>query len=55
MITAILILLGLAMFALGFWSMSQNDEDINRRFCAEVTAAFVGMAIIGAAIVRAII
>ena len=43
------------MFILGFYSMSQNDDDIGKRFCAEITAAFVGLAIIGVAIVRVII
>lgn len=54
MITAILILIGLAMVIGGFWSMFKND-DINNRFCIEVAVAFSGIAVIGAAIVRAII
>ena len=51
MITALLILIGLAMVAGGFWSMFKND-DINNRFCIEVAVAFFGIAVIGAAFVK---
>ncbi len=54
MITALLILIGLAMIAGGFWSMSRH-EGIDGRFCAEVTTVYLGVAVIAAAIVGAII
>ena len=37
----------------GFWSMSRH-EGIDGRFYAEVTTVYSGLAVIGAAIVRAI-
>lgn len=54
MITALFIFIGIAMIAGGFWSMSRHEE-IDKRFCIEVTVTFSGIAVIGAAIVRAII
>ena len=54
MITALLILIGLAMIASGFWSMSRH-EGIGNRFCAEVVTVYSGLGVIGAAFVRAII
>ena len=51
MITALLIFIGLSMIAGGFYSMFKND-DVNKRFCIEVTVAFSGIAVIGAAVVK---
>ena len=54
MITALLIFIGIAMIAGGFYSMSRHEE-INERFYAETAVAFFGIAVIGAAFVRVII
>ena len=54
MITALLILMGLAMVAGGFWSMDSHDG-IGNRFCAEVVTVYSGLAVIGAAVAGAII
>ena len=51
MITALLILIGLAMIAGGFWSMSRH-EGIGNRFCAEVVTVYSGLAVIGTAFVK---
>lgn len=49
--TALLIFIGLSMIAGGFYSMFKND-DINKRFCIEVTVAFSGIAVVGAGILK---
>lgn len=54
MITALLILIGLAMIAGGFWSMDSHDG-IGNRFCAEVVTVYSGLGVIGAAFAGAII
>lgn len=51
MITALLIILGVAMIAGGFWSMSRH-EGIGNRFCAEVVTVYSGIAVIGAGILK---
>ena len=52
--TALLIILGVAMIAGGFWSMSRH-EGIGNRFCAEVVTVYSGLGVIWTALVRAII
>lgn len=54
MIAVLLILIGIAMIAGGFWSMDSHDG-IGNRFCAEVVTVYSGLGVIGAAFVRAII
>ena len=51
MIAALLILIGIAMIAGGFWSMDSHDG-IGNRFCAEVVTVYSGLAVIGAAVVK---
>ena len=54
MITALLILIGLAMIAGGFWSMSRH-EGIDGRFTPRLQPFIWALRVIAAAIVRAII